>query len=154
MRFAGRTLKVGKFWAVEVPLLGVASQGHTRQEAIEMIADAVESLVNKKGFKLSVFPGDAGRFEVGSDDQATLISFLLRRLRQRERVSLAEAARRLGSTSVNSYARYEQGSSVPSAAKLFDLLSAVAGGSDFVIEERPRHETVCRTPRKPRRADA
>ena len=145
MRFSGRVFKVGKFWAVEVPLLGVTSQGHTRGEALEMIADAIESLVNKKGFKVLVNPGDGEHFEVGSEDLATLISFLLRRIRQREGVSLAEAAKRLGATSVNSYARYEQGASVPSAAKLFDLLTAITHGSDFIIEESRYH-----TPRRPK----
>lgn len=57
MRFAGRIFKSGKHWAVEVPILNVVSQGPTKKEAYEMIADAIESLVNKKGFKLDVFPG-------------------------------------------------------------------------------------------------
>lgn len=44
-------------------------------------------------------------------------------------------ARRLGAKSLNSYARYEQGKSVPTIEKLGVLISAVTPGNDFVIDE-------------------
>lgn len=47
MRLAGQVLKVGKYWAIEVSILSVVTQGRTKKEAYEMIADAIESLVNK-----------------------------------------------------------------------------------------------------------
>ena len=62
MRFSGQVQKAGRYWAIEVPILGVVTQGRTRKEAYEMIADAVESLVNKDGFHVEVFPGDEGYF--------------------------------------------------------------------------------------------
>ena len=65
MRFSGRIFREGKYWAIEVPVLDVVTQGRTRREAYSMIGDAVESLVNKKDFKVTVFPGRAGYFELG-----------------------------------------------------------------------------------------
>jgi transcriptional regulator with XRE-family HTH domain len=47
-------------------------------------------------------------------------------------------ARRLGSRSKTAYARYEQGRTVPTVEKLFELLAAVAPGEDFVFQESPR----------------
>ena len=135
MRFVGRVFRVGRYWAVEVPILDVVSQGRTRKDALGMLADAIESLVNRPGFKLSVFPGAGEHFEVGSDDQATLTAFLLRRARQRAGLSLAEVAERLGATSVNAYARYEQGRSVPTVQKLSQLFAAVAPDRDLVLTE-------------------
>jgi hypothetical protein len=44
-----------------------------------MIADAVESLVNKKGFEVAVFAGSGEHFEIGASDQAGLTALLLRR---------------------------------------------------------------------------
>jgi hypothetical protein len=135
MRFLGQVFKAGKFWAIEIPILDIATQGRTRKEAYEMIADAVESLVNKKGFKVRVF-GTKGRvFEIGSPDQGALTALLLRRMRQRAGLSLEEVAARLGSKSPNSYARYEQGRSVPSVEKFAQLFSAVAPNKEFVIME-------------------
>ncbi len=140
MRFTGRVFKSGKFWVIEVPILDIATQGRTKKEAYEMIADAVECLVNRKGFKVRVFRAEGEEFEIGAPDQGALTALLLRRKRLKSGLSLEEVAARLGSKSPNSYARYEQGRSVPSVQKLTQLFSAVARNGDFVImESRARH---------------
>ena len=141
MRFRGRVFRSGKFWAIEIPMLDIVTQGRTRKEAYEMIADAVECLVNRKGFKVRVFKLSGGEFEVSGSNQGALSALLLRRARQRAGLSLEEVAARLGSKSPNTYARYEQGRSVPSIEKLTQLYSAVAKSGGFVImESRARYE--------------
>lgn len=135
MRFAGRVFKVGKFWAVEVPILEVVTQGRTKKDALQMVADAIESLANRPGFRLDVFPGAGEYFEVGSEDLATLTALLLRRARQRAGLSLSEVAGRLGVASINAYARYEQGRSIPTVQKLSQLFAAVSSQQDFVLVE-------------------
>ena len=135
MRLAGRVFKAGRHWAIEVPILGVVTQGRSKKDACLMIADAVEVLVNRADFRLDVFPGEGEYFEVGANDEAALTAFLLRRERARSGLTLAEVARRLGSRSPNAYARYEQGRSVPTVAKLTALLAAVASHKDFVLAE-------------------
>jgi predicted RNase H-like HicB family nuclease/DNA-binding XRE family transcriptional regulator len=135
MRLAGCVFKVGKFWIIEVPILSVVTQGYTKKEAFEMIADAIESLVNKKGFKVEVFPGKGGYFELGSPDLSTLTAFLLRRQRMKQGLTLVEVAKRLGAKSHNTYARYEQGKSIPSIEKFSKLLSALSPDNDFVLVE-------------------
>lgn len=135
MRLEGRLLEVDGLWAVEVPILGVATQGHSRAEALEMIADAVEMLANRPGFRVSIHLGDREYFELGADDDRVLTALLLRRLRTRSGLSLTAVAARLGARSANAYARYEQGQSVPTVAKLGQLLAALSPGSDFVLRE-------------------
>jgi len=134
MRFAGRVFKEGRYWAIEVPLLGIVTQGRTKKEAFEMVADAIETLVNKSGFRIDVFTGKGDYFEIGSSDQGALIAFLLRRQRTKQGLSLSEVTRLLGAKSQNTYARYEQGKSVPTVSKLHQLLTAVSS-SDFVLTE-------------------
>ena len=135
MRFVGRVFKVGRLWAIEVTILDVVTQGRTKKEAYEMIADAIESLVNRKGFRVDVFPGKGEYFEMGSEDQATLIAFLLRRQRLKRGLSLRDVAGRLGAKSINAYARYEQGKSVPTVEKFNQLLSALSPKTSFVLVE-------------------
>lgn len=65
---------------------------------------------------------------------AALTALLLRCQRLRRGLTLAEATRRLGARSLNSYARYEQGRSVPSIERLNELLAATTGG-EFVLVE-------------------
>lgn len=140
MRLTGRVFKSGKYWAIEIPILDIATQGRTKKEAYEMIADAVESLVNRKGFKVRVYGMKGKEFEIGASDQGALTALLLRRARLKAGLSLKEVAARLGSKSPNSYARYEQGRSVPSVEKLTQLFSAVARNREFVImESRARY---------------
>jgi predicted RNase H-like HicB family nuclease len=92
MRFTGRVLRVGRRWAVEVPALGVVSEGHTRKDALEMIRDAIESLVNKPGFEVHAFPADGNRFEIAASKDAPLVALLLRRKRLQAGLTLSQVA--------------------------------------------------------------
>ena len=133
MRFSGSMTKEGKWWAAEVPDLGAFSQGRTKREAHTMIRDAIESMIGKPGFRLDVHPGRNGYFEVGSSHDATLVAFFLKQQRGLSGKTLEQVVRNLGQTSVNAYARYERGASVPTIDKLAKLLRALEPDADFVL---------------------
>jgi hypothetical protein len=133
MRFAGRVYKDGKFWLAEVPILDAMTQGRTRSEAFTMVADLLQTLVDRPEFTVRVHPGDDDYFEVSAPDTRPLIGLLLRRQRERSGLSLAAAAVRLGARSRNAYARYESGTSLPTIEKLDSLLRAVSPDRDFVL---------------------
>lgn len=135
MRFSGKIYKDDNFWLAEIPILDLMTQGETKEEACEMVADMVESMVNRNGFKVTVYKSDNDNFEIGSPDSKFLVSFLLQRKRQINGLSLAQVSSRLGMSSRNSYARYEQGKAVPSIEKLNDLFHAVSPDRDMVIGE-------------------
>lgn len=116
-------------------MLAVTTQGKTKKDAFDMIADAIESLVNVEGFKIQVFPGSGDYFEIGSSDFTILASFLLRRRRMIQGLTLKEVAIRLGARSLNTYARYEQGRAVPTIETFDRLMSALSGDEDFVLTE-------------------
>lgn len=134
MRLEGRISRQGKYWAVDVPIIGVYTQGRTKKEAFVMVADAIESVVNKEGFKIKVFPGREDYFEIGADDQRSLIAYLLKWQRSKSGLTLSEASKRMGMKSHNSYARYEQGRAMPTIEQLNKLFSAVCE-KDFVLTE-------------------
>ena len=92
MRFAGRVYKDGKFWLAELPILDAMTQGRTRQEAFAMVADLLETLVDRPGFTVHMHPGKDDHFEVSAPDIRPLISLLLRRQRERSGLSLAAAS--------------------------------------------------------------
>lgn len=133
MRFLGKIYEDGEFWLAEVPVLDAMTQGHTREEALEMAEDLLMSLANRPGFSVEVHSGEGDTFEVSSPDTRGLVSLLLRRQRERSGLSLAEAADRLGARSRNAYARYERGASAPTLDKLSELLRAVSPDCDFVL---------------------
>ncbi len=133
MRFEGKLSREGRFWLAEIPLLEAMTQGRTRAEALEMIADWLETMVNRKNFQARVFPTGKHTFEVGGSDAAAMTALLLRRRREASGASLREVASRLGASSRNAYARYERGEVVPTLDKLDALLKAASPEGDFVI---------------------
>lgn len=135
MRFYGKVYRDGNFWLAEVPIFEAMTQGRTRKEALLMIGDWFESMINKPGFSATIYPGNKGEFEVGAEDVRAMIGLLLKRQREISGLSLAEAAERLGAKSRNAFARYEHGTSVPSIEKLDHLLRAVSPGRDFVLRQ-------------------
>jgi predicted RNase H-like HicB family nuclease len=133
MRFEGHLTRDGRFWLAEIPLLDAMTQGRTRKEALEMMVDWIQTMVNREHFTAEVHPGEKNTFELSGSDAAAMIALLLRRRREANGASLREVADRLGATSRNAYARYERGDAVPTLDKLDALLKAVSPGEDFVI---------------------
>ena len=146
MRFAGQVVKAGKWWAIEVPDLGAFSQGKTKKEAYAMIRDAIEAMIDKPNFTVDVHHDSGSYFEVGSTEGAALVAFFLRQQRGLSGRTLEQVARNLGQTSVNAYARYEQGASVPTIDKLTELLRALGPDADFVLRKsgvpERRHDRI------------
>ena len=133
MRVEGRVFRSGKWRVIEVPALNVSTQGQTKDEAYEMIADAIEMLVNVRGFRVKVIRRSGSSFEITSTDPARLLALLLQRQRQAHGLSLKDVADRLGMRSRNAYARYEQARSVPTLPKLEELLKAVNPDAELLV---------------------
>lgn len=128
MMLIGRLSKeTGTWWAAEAPVAGVYTQGRSRKDAAAMLADAFESLVNRPGFKVTVLDeGNGDQVLVEANEPAALAAYVLKYQREAHGLSLAQAAKALGASSRNAYARYEQGASVPTLDKFAELLRAVA----------------------------
>ena len=135
MRFEGRLTRDGKWWLAEAPMFDALTQGRSRKEAHAMIEDWFASMVNRRGFRARVHASASDRFEVSSNDTRAMVSLLLRRQRHKSGLSLAQVAERLGATSRNAYARYEQGRAVPTIDKLEELLRAVCPDRDLVVHQ-------------------
>src|SRR6185295_18472861 len=106
MRFEGKVFRDGRFWLAEIPLLDAMTQGRTRKEALRMIGDWLETMIDRSGFHVNVYPRDSSTFEVSGSDAAAMIALLLKRRRHASGASLRDVATRLGSSSRNAYARY------------------------------------------------
>ena len=126
MRFPGCIEKEGKFWLVEIPAFDAHTQGRTKREALAMAKDLIETMAGASGFRVTVHLTGGNTFEIEANRLGVLLALLLRRQRERQGLTLAEAAQRLGQSSRNAYARYEQGKAMPTVEKLEQLLKAVA----------------------------
>ena len=126
MRFEGRIVKEGRLWLVEISAFDALTQGRTKREAFAMAKDLIETMAGRTGFQITVYPAGQETFEIGANHTGIMLALLLRRQRERHGITLSEAAKRLGQSSRNAYARYEQGKAVPSVEKLEQLLKAIA----------------------------
>lgn len=124
--FNGRLWKEDKFWLVEIPAIDVMTQGRSKKDALFMIKDAIEELVNEKGFKVKVLQTEnKNEFIIYANDVAPLVALMLKRQRAKKGLSLADMQKRLHTKSRNAYAQYEQGRSVPTVQKLAEFLNVM-----------------------------
>jgi predicted transcriptional regulator len=138
MMLIGRLSKeTGTWWAAEAPVAGVYTQGRSRKNAAAMLADAFESLINRPGFKVTVIDeGNGDQVLIEANEPGALAAYVLKYQREVHGLSLAQVAKALGASSRNAYARYEQGSSVPTLDKFAELLRAVAPEVTLIIGTR------------------
>ena len=134
MKLEGRVWKDDKWWLIEVPVLGAMTQGRTRKDAFDMMADWVRNAVRDPTCDVT-FSGASRseHFTMSSSQDGRMLALLLRRHRESQGLSLAQAAERLGVKSKNAYARYERGDTEPTLGKLRELIKAVRPGADVVI---------------------
>jgi len=116
MELVGKIYKSGKLWLVEVPVIDVCTQGHTRKEALKMIEDAIIELFKSyfkseevQGLKLEIVPHKKNEIGIKASNNNLMLSFSLIRQREMSQSTVREVAERLGSKSPNSYAQYERG---------------------------------------------
>lgn len=74
MRLEGNVYRDGWFWLAEIPALNAMTQGRTRKQALEMAADWLETMVNRKGFRAEVRPRKAGTFEISGNDLGAMLA--------------------------------------------------------------------------------
>ena len=140
---AGQIWRDRSWWLAEVAAAGIHTQGRSRRDVRSMIADALESIIHHRGFKVSV--SEVGRTADGRIDvlveanQASrLAAYVLRYQRSKHGISLARAARAIGQSSKTAVARYEQARTMPTIDKFAELLRAVAPDLALTIAERRR----------------
>ena len=134
MRFQGRLHRDRRHWLAEVSVFDALTQGRTRAEALDMIADWFSTMVGRPRFAVRVVNVCGDSFEIATADTRPMISLLLRRQRQKSGLSLAAVAERLGARSRNAYARYEQGTTAPTVEKLAELLQAIAPDHEILVD--------------------
>ena len=88
MKIEGKIKRSGKWWAVEVPLLLVFTQGRTKKSALLMIKEAIEELIDVKGFEVSIDNVQAGTFSVAANNTKWLMAFILKQQRSHHKKSI------------------------------------------------------------------
>ena len=134
MKIEGKIKKSGKWWAVEVPLLLVVTQGKTKKIAIHMIKEAIEELIDVKEFEVCIDNVQADTFSVATNNTRRLMAFILKQQRSYHKKSIRQVAAKLGSDSPTAYSRYEQAKTGLSIDKFTQILAAINEESEPVLK--------------------
>lgn len=143
MVIVGRIFKESGGWSAHCDLIGVYTQGPTRKEAEENLAEATEMMIGRPGFKVTISAdsrrGDDGyAVFIDSEQPHLLVAEVLKNQRVMNALSQGEVAKLLGASSVNAYAAYEQGTREPTLSKLRELLAVVAPDTAVMVGSRTR----------------
>lgn len=124
----------------ECAAIGAFTQGRNRNDALAQLADCIETLVNDPKLKVSIFEtaieNDTIHVYIEANDPGVLAAYLLRHLRKKSKMTLAQVAEKLGSSSTNSYGAYETGAREPTLTKLYELIRVVAPEYGIAIGPR------------------
>ena len=134
MKIEGKIKKSGKWWAVEVPLLLVFTQGKTKKSAFLLIKEAIEELIDVKGFEVYIDNIQADTFSVATNNTRRLMAFILKQQRSYYKKSIRQVAAKLGSDSPTAYSRYEQAKTGLNMDKFTQILAAINEESEPVLK--------------------
>ncbi|MBI2336834.1 MAG: type II toxin-antitoxin system HicB family antitoxin [Deltaproteobacteria bacterium] len=136
VKFEGKLWKIGRYWAIVVPALDVASQGKSKKNALNMIQEAVELMVDRRGFAVKAALLPKNQFVLQAQrakDDRYLLALMLKNQRAKHGLSLREIADRLG-ISKNAYAQYEQARAVPSITKVEEFIHVMSKQVHVVLD--------------------
>jgi hypothetical protein len=98
-----------------------------------MAKDALEVLLE---IKITISPLGKNAFTITSSDLKPLMALFLKTLRQDAGLTVREVTARLGKTSPNYYAQYEQGKALPGLDLLSDFIRVLKPDCDMVFSIR------------------
>ena len=136
IKFEGKLWKTGRYWAIVIPTLDVASQGKSKKNALNMIQEAVELMVDRRGFAVKVTLLSKNQFALQANrakDDRYLLALMLKNQRAKHGLSLRGIADRLG-ISKNAYAQYEQARAVPSITKVEEFIHVMSKQAHVVLD--------------------
>lgn len=150
MLVATVTKQEGIWWSAHCDIAGIFTQGKSKSDAMQALADAFEDVVNRPVFTVTVSALGGDEAWVQASDPALLLGIVLRYQREAHHLSLADVAKRIGASSRNAYARYEHGTSMPKLDTVQELLKAVA--PELALTVGPRKGPAARGSREASRS--
>jgi DNA-binding XRE family transcriptional regulator len=143
----GRITRDGADYLAECDVIGAFTQGTSRKDAMAMLADCIETMIDPTRIRVRVT--EAGEeshgvysVRVDADNLGLLAATVLVYQRERHKLTRAQVAKRVSSTAA-AYASLEDGTRQPSLTQFCALLAAIA--PELALTVGPR------MPRKPQR---
>jgi hypothetical protein len=125
----------GRWWIGEVPILDASTQGHSRKELLDMLADLVVTVIEEEKASVSIVTVKEEVF-VEVRPSSTILPAILMRQRMKAGLSIREVAKKMGYANHNNYAAYESGRIQTSFEKFQELLRGI------VSQNKDAHDPI------------
>lgn len=132
MILSGRVWKAGSAWVIECPALGAVTEGRSKKDALGMMVDWIQSMLDDPAFKVAIAAGKGEEFTMAFDDPRPILGMMIAQARVESGLTLEEVAQRLGLKSRSNARHYETGKHAPTLAKAQEILGAL--GYDIRID--------------------
>jgi predicted RNase H-like HicB family nuclease len=139
MKFIGHIEKdkKSKYWAIGVEDLAIFTQGTSRDDAFNMLRDAIQLLAEDEveaPCEIDIEDTGEKTFYLSFKDTKAMWPFIIGRLKYSTDFSVAEISEKLGKASRTTVGRYVSGSSIPTIPAFDELLKAL--GYDLIIKKK------------------
>lgn len=127
--------ETSEFWLAECAALCVVTQGESRDDAREMLDDAIATVLPELEFQSVWLDAESGKLALDVKDARAALAAIIERNRSEKDLTYAEVAERIGNDSANSVYAYEKGKRTASIETLDKLLSAFGKRVVISVEE-------------------
>lgn len=132
MKIRGEIKKSSQHWISEIPSMDLATQGRTKEHALDMMKDLLLTVINKPGVAVVLSFSKKNEFVLSITDPRPFISIMLARMRKKAGFSLKEMSQKLGKKSRNSIRQFEVGNHDIGIFKLQQIINSL--GYEMKIE--------------------
>ena len=120
-------------YSISVESIGAFTQGETKEEALQMIKEAIELMVNQIDFQIQITSQSGNTFYIEGNKPCILFALWLRQNRIKQGFTLEDMRKKMGAKSKNEYAKYEKGKNQPSLEKIEKLIKAVKPKANLLL---------------------
>jgi hypothetical protein len=132
MKIEGKVFKEDGAWISEIKVLDLMTAEKTKKNAIQMMKHSIIDLLNDGSLRITVEEKERNNFLLKSNKPESIVSLILKRQRAKNNLSISDVVKRLGFSSRNAYARYEQTNTKISFSKFLELYNAITN-DDIVL---------------------
>ena len=133
MRFEGTITHEGRFWLAEIPLLDALTQGRTRKEALEMVPDWLETMINRPGFTAEVHPRGKAEFEVSGSDAAAMTALDIKDASAFDEGTLRTAVLAAIAANTKAVAEFKAGKTAAANSLIGNVMKSNKGAPNDVV---------------------
>ena len=136
MQITGKIWKDGKFWITDCPTLDASTQGKSKGDALRMMVDLVQSLVDDKMYQIEMKAIGKDQFTMCFKDVLPIVALIISRSRGASNKTLNDLAKEVGLKSPNSIHQYEAGKHDTGVSRLNALLNAMGFDLSITVSRR------------------